>query len=105
MRGRTMIPEPNEEFGEVILYALASGVPLVACPAAGDMGENASRIAWAGVGVPLPRRLVTARGVCLAVQRVLSDEGFGSRARALGEWSRRHESGVVAAETLESFAG
>jgi UDP:flavonoid glycosyltransferase YjiC (YdhE family) len=86
-----------------VARALASGVPLVACPAAGDMGENASRIAWAGVGVPLPRRLVTARGVRLAVQRVLSDEGFAARARALGEWSRRHGNGAVAAETLESF--
>ena len=88
-----------------VVRALASGVPLVGCPAAGDMGENASRIAWAGVGVPLPRRLVTARGVRLAVQRVLSDEGFADRARALGEWSRRHEPGAVAAETLESFVG
>jgi UDP:flavonoid glycosyltransferase YjiC (YdhE family) len=86
-----------------VARSLASGVPLVACPAAGDMGENSSRIAWAGVGVPLPRRLVTARGVRLAVQRVLSDEGFKVRAHALGEWSRRHAGGAVAAETLESF--
>jgi UDP:flavonoid glycosyltransferase YjiC (YdhE family) len=86
-----------------VARALASGVPLVACPAAGDMAENASRIAWAGVGVPLPRRLVTARGVRLAVQRVLGDEGFGIRARALGEWSRRHDGATVAAETLELF--
>ena len=88
-----------------VVRSLASGVPLVGCPAAGDMAENASRIAWAGVGVPLPRRLVTARGVRLAVQRVLSDEAFGSRARALGEWSRRHDGATVAAATLESFVG
>ena len=86
-----------------VARALASGVPLVACPAAGDMGENSARIAWAGVGVPLPRRLVTARGVRLAVQRVLADESIASRARALGEWSRRHGGAAVAAETLESF--
>jgi UDP:flavonoid glycosyltransferase YjiC (YdhE family) len=86
-----------------VVRSLASGVPLVACPAAGDMGENASRIAWAGVGVPLPRRLVTSRGVRLAVERVLADEGFAARARALGEWSRRHGDGAVAADTLESF--
>src|SRR3954469_4810473 len=73
-----------------VVGSLASGVPLVACPAAGDMGENASRIAWAGVGVPLPRRLVTARGVRLAVARVLRDAGFEQRARSVGEWARRH---------------
>src|SRR4051794_36779989 len=76
-----------------VARSLASGVPLVACPAAGDMGENASRIAWTGVGVPLPRRLVTARGVRLAVQRLLADEGYGERAGALGEWSRRQAGG------------
>jgi UDP:flavonoid glycosyltransferase YjiC (YdhE family) len=87
-----------------VARSLASGVPVVACPAAGDMGENAARIAWAGVGVPLPRRLVTARGVRLAVQRVLSEPAIAERARALGEWSRRQDGATVAAETLEEFA-
>jgi UDP:flavonoid glycosyltransferase YjiC (YdhE family) len=86
-----------------VVRSLASGVPLVACPAAGDMGENASRIAWAGVGVPLPRRLVTSRGVRLAVRRVLADPGYGARARGLADWHRRHEGALVAADTLEEF--
>jgi UDP:flavonoid glycosyltransferase YjiC (YdhE family) len=86
-----------------VARSLASGVPLVACPAAGDMGENASRIAWAGVGMRLPRRLVSARGVRLAVQRVLSEPAVAERARALGEWSHRHGAGTVAATTLEAF--
>ncbi len=51
--------------------ALACGVPVVACPHAGDMAENSARIRWAGVGVSLPRRFQTARGVCLAVRRLL----------------------------------
>jgi MGT family glycosyltransferase len=84
--------------------ALASGVPLVACPAAGDMGENASRVAWAGVGVPLPRRLVTPRGVRLAVKRVLGDPQLRARASDLGGWARRHDGAAVAAEVLEDFA-
>lgn len=88
-----------------VARALASGVPLVACPAAGDMGENASRIAWAGVGVPLPRRLVTGRGVRLAVQRVLSEPAIAERAQALREWSQRHGGATAAAETLEAFVG
>lgn len=86
-----------------VARALSCGVPVVGAPAAGDMGENAARIAWAGVGVPLPRRLVTARGVRLAVQRVLADPLYTERAHALGEWSRRHGTGTVAAETLEAF--
>jgi UDP:flavonoid glycosyltransferase YjiC (YdhE family) len=87
-----------------VVRSLASGVPLVACPAAGDMGENASRVAWAGVGVPLPRRLVSARGVRLAVGRVLADPGYAERAQTLGEWARRHGGASVAADTLERFA-
>jgi UDP:flavonoid glycosyltransferase YjiC (YdhE family) len=86
-----------------VVRSLASGVPLVACPAAGDMGENASRIAWAGVGVPLPRRLVTARGVRLAVKKVLADPGFTERAEAMRDWSRHHDDAEVASETLEEF--
>jgi UDP:flavonoid glycosyltransferase YjiC (YdhE family) len=86
-----------------VARSLASGVPLVACPAGGDMAENASRIGWAGVGVPLPRRLVSARGVRLAVKRVLTDPRFRERAQALHEWSLRHERATVAAKTLEEF--
>jgi len=87
-----------------LVRALASGVPVVACPAAGDMGENAARVAWAGVGVPLPRRLVSARGVRLGVRRVLGEPDFAVRAAALREWSERHDGAAVAADVLEEFA-
>jgi UDP:flavonoid glycosyltransferase YjiC (YdhE family) len=86
-----------------VARSLASGVPLVGCPAAGDMAENASRIGWAGVGVALPRRLVTPTGVRMAVTKLLSDPGFKQRAEVMGEWYRRHGGAVVASETLEAF--
>src|SRR5205823_4568027 len=70
-----------------LMRALASGVPVVACPAAGDMAENAARVSWAGVGVSLPRRLVTAQGVRLAVRRVLGEPGFAQRAGELAQWA------------------
>ena len=44
-----------------------------------------------------------ARGVRLAVQRVLSEPDITERARALADWSHRHGDGTVAAETLEEF--
>ena len=72
-----------------VARALASGVPIVACPHAGDMAENSARIRWAGVGVSLPRRFHTARGVRLAVRRLLADPGYAQRARELGAWSER----------------
>ncbi len=48
-----------------VARALSYGVPVVGAPAAGDMAENASRIAWAGCGVSLPRRMVSPRGIRL----------------------------------------
>ena len=36
------------------------GCAVVACPAAGDMNENAARLDWAGAGVRLPRRFLGA---------------------------------------------
>jgi UDP:flavonoid glycosyltransferase YjiC (YdhE family) len=54
--------------------------------------------------VPLPRRLVTARGVRLAVTRVLADDGVRERAARLGSWAKEHDGAAVAADVLEAFA-
>jgi UDP:flavonoid glycosyltransferase YjiC (YdhE family) len=87
-----------------VARALACGVPVVACPAAGDMGENAARVAWAGAGVALPRRLITPRGVRLAVRRVLGDETIAGRAHDFAAWARRHDGAAVAAGAVEELA-
>lgn len=87
-----------------VARSLACGVPVVACPAAGDMNENAARVAWAGVGVPLPRRLVTARGVRWAVKRVLGDPRYREGAERLQGWNERHDGAAVAADAVERFA-
>ncbi len=86
-----------------VMRSLASGVPMVACPAAGDMAENAARVAWAGVGASLPRRLVTARGIRLAVRRVLADPAYARRARHLRAWAELHDGGKRAAEAVEAL--
>jgi MGT family glycosyltransferase len=86
-----------------VARALACGVPLVACPAAGDMAENGARVAWAGAGVSLPRRLATPRGVRLAVRRVLSDRRYGSSAMRLAKWARQNGGSALAADVLEQF--
>jgi UDP:flavonoid glycosyltransferase YjiC (YdhE family) len=86
-----------------VARALACGVPVVACPAAGDMAENAARIRWARVGVSLPRRFVTPRGVRTAVRRVLADPTYAQGARRLGDWAERHDGAAVAAGALEGL--
>jgi UDP:flavonoid glycosyltransferase YjiC (YdhE family) len=87
-----------------LVRSLASGVPVVACPAAGDMAENSARVAWAGAGVSLPRRLVSPRGVRLAVRRVLGEPSYAVRARELREWSELHDGAANAADHVEALA-
>jgi UDP:flavonoid glycosyltransferase YjiC (YdhE family) len=87
-----------------VARALACGVPVVGAPAYGDMAENAARVAWAGVGVSLPRRLVTPRGIRLAVRRVLAQPSFRERAGELRAWAERHDGGGLAARAVEDLA-
>lgn len=87
-----------------VMRALSCGVPVVACPAAGDMAENAARLAWSGTGVSLPRRFLTARGVRLAVRRVLGEESYTHRAGELRAWAERHDGAALAADAVEELA-
>ncbi len=81
--------------------ALASGCAVVACPAVGDMNENAARLDWAGAGVRLPRRFVSPRGIRLAVERALGEPSIRARAREIQAWSGRHDPADAAARLLE----
>lgn len=83
--------------------ALTSGCPVIVCPAGGDMGENAARADWAGVGVRLPRRLLSSRNVRLAVRRVLGDGRYAARAGAVAQWASTQDAGTVGARELESW--
>ena len=85
--------------------ALAAGAPVVACPVAGDMAENAARTAWAGAGVSLPRRLISPRGVRLAVRRVLAEPAYARRAAAFSAWTATHDAAGAAADAVEQLAG
>jgi UDP:flavonoid glycosyltransferase YjiC (YdhE family) len=84
--------------------ALHCGVPVVACPHAGDQAENAARIRWAGLGVSLPRRFHTARGLRLAVQRLLGDSRYAERADALARLSADNDGAAAAAAAVEGIA-
>jgi UDP:flavonoid glycosyltransferase YjiC (YdhE family) len=84
-----------------VAQALRAGTPIIACPAGGDMGETGARLAWAGVGASLPRRLTTARGIRLAVRKVLAGNGYGQRAAEFRRWTDRHAPGESAARALE----
>lgn len=87
-----------------VVRALSSGAAVVACPAAGDMSENAARIDWAGVGVRIPRRWPTPAAVRLAVMSALSDDRMRARARELAAWCAANDGAARAAQLVETFA-
>ena len=87
-----------------ILRALSSGCAVVACPAGGDMNENAARLDWAGVGVRLPGRFVAARPLRLAVMRAVGDQAMRARAQRLAAWAAEHDPGAAASEVVLALA-
>ena len=87
-----------------VARALANGCAVVVVPAAGDMNENAARVDWAGVGVRLPRRLVGARALSLAVGRALARPSLLRRADDLRAWAAAHDGAARAAELVEALA-
>jgi UDP:flavonoid glycosyltransferase YjiC (YdhE family) len=82
--------------------ALESGCAVVACPAIGDMSENAARLDWAGAGVRVPPHFVRPRALRLAVERALSDPAISRRAAEIGRWAAAHDSGRAAAELIDA---
>jgi UDP:flavonoid glycosyltransferase YjiC (YdhE family) len=86
-----------------LVRTLACGCPLVACPVAGDMAENAARVDWAGAGVRVPRRFIKPRPLRLAVERVLEDRSIPLRAQSLARWAAQHDAGATAAGLIEQM--
>lgn len=84
--------------------ALASGCSVVAAPATGDMHENAARVDWAGVGVRVPWRFVSAATLRLAVQRALGEPQLRAGAAELAAWARSQSGAERAAGLVEAFA-
>ncbi len=84
--------------------ALSCGCPVLVVPHSGDMGENAARADWAGVGVRLPWRLLTPSTLRLAVRRALSEHSLQQRARAISNWAAANDGPSRAAELVEQLA-
>jgi UDP:flavonoid glycosyltransferase YjiC (YdhE family) len=84
--------------------SLLWGAPVVTVPAAGDMAENAARAQWAGVGLNLPGRFLSAATVRWTVQRALERPALKARARELAGWARTHDGAETAAKLIEGFA-
>ena len=73
-------------------------------PAAGDMNENAARVAWAGVGVRSRAASSAREPSGWAVGRALENPALRAGARDVARLARDHDPGARAVELLERFA-
>ena len=85
--------------------ALAAGVPVLACPAAGDMNENGVRLTWSGAGLAIRGSLAGPRAIRLAVAELLGEESFRMRAGEIAAWSREHDGPETGARSIEALVG
>jgi UDP:flavonoid glycosyltransferase YjiC (YdhE family) len=84
--------------------ALAAGTPVVTVPAAGDMAENGARAQWAGAGLNLPGRLLSATTLRWTVAAALERPALAGRAQELSAWARAHDGACAAARLVERYA-
>ncbi|HEX6116104.1 MAG TPA: nucleotide disphospho-sugar-binding domain-containing protein [Solirubrobacterales bacterium] len=88
-----------------VARSLAEGVPLLVCPAGGDMAENGGRVASSGAGLMLPGRLLGPRAVRWSVRRLLAERRYADRAREIAAWGREHDGAERGADLLEQRFG
>ncbi|UJA20251.1 glycosyl transferase [Thermoleophilia bacterium SCSIO 60948] len=86
-----------------VARALSAGVPLVCCPAGGDMAENGARVTWAGAGLTIPWRFVRRPTLRSTVRRVLADERFARRAEAIARSAAGLNGASTGARLLEEM--
>jgi UDP:flavonoid glycosyltransferase YjiC (YdhE family) len=87
-----------------VARALAAGVPVICCPAVGDMAENAVRVASAGAGLMVPWRLTKRTALRSVVRWTLSEDSFAASARAIALSARERDGGAQAAQLVEELA-
>ena len=86
-----------------VARALAEGVPVLTCPAAGDMNETAARITWAEVGRSVRWSLTGPRSLKWAVAEVLGEPLYRVRAGQIAAWDTENDGPARGAELVESL--
>ena len=86
-----------------VARALAEGVPVLTCPAAGDMNETAARITWAEVGRSVRWSLTGRDSLRWAVAEVLGEPLFREKAAQISAWHKEHDGPAFGAELVEGL--
>lgn len=85
--------------------ALMHGVPVVLAGISEGKLEVAARVAWAGAGIDLRTETPTAGQIGEAVQRLLHEGSYRSRAQELAARYAEHDAAAEAADLVESLPG
>ncbi len=86
-----------------VARSLAEGVPVLTCPADGDMNETAARITWAGVGLSVRWSLTSSHTLKWVVAEILNDPAYREKAGEIAAWDMDHDGPARGAELLEGL--
>lgn len=88
-----------------LMRALTSACVPVVVPDGGDQGENAARVAWAGAGARIPRRMAGPGAIALATQKALADSAMAATVDDLASWAAATDPARTACELIEEAVG
>jgi UDP:flavonoid glycosyltransferase YjiC (YdhE family) len=86
-----------------VVRALSYGVPVLVSPAVADQAVTGARVAWAGAGLMLPRRLLGPSALRSAVRHMLTEQRFAASTSAIAAWSRANDGAERGAELVERY--
>lgn len=84
-----------------VMFALASGVPVICAGTTEDKPEVGNRMAYTGVGLNLKTNRPTEAQIGAAVRKVLAEASFRANARRIQGELARHDGPAEAADLLE----
>lgn len=88
-----------------VARALGAGVPVLVCPAAGDMNETAMRVTWAGVGRSIRWSLTGPHSLRWNLAEILGDPRYRQRAQEISSWDARNDGPTQGARLIEELVG
>jgi MGT family glycosyltransferase len=87
-----------------VQIALANGVPLVVAGRTEDKPEICARVAWSGVGINLRTKTPRPDQIQQAVSKLLVNQAYKTKAKALQAEMNQYRSSEVAVTLLEQLA-
>jgi UDP:flavonoid glycosyltransferase YjiC (YdhE family) len=84
-----------------LVRALSEGLPVIVTPAMPDDAEHGARVAWAGAGLMVPKRLLGRRTLRAAIGRALDEPALRECAAAIAAWSSEHDGASRGADLIE----